>query len=353
LSGTSKKSWGHWVMLAMGVAAFALVIQGTDVSATFDILAATGLLLPLALFPYLGQIGFDALSWRTLLAGLDRRVTWRRLLAVRLSTEAVLMSMPAGSIVGETLKPYLLVKTDKVPPADTIASIGVKKCLLVFAQATYLATALALGWGMLDAHSDKLIGREGAPALVVAAVIFLILVGAGLSLAFVGGAVSARIHRLLMRIPIARVRDWLAERQEPFAATDSSFRRLGRGSRARIFVAYVMLLGAWFVETLETWALLLILGLHLPLRDVLVMEAIAVLLRNLAFFVPAGLGVQDAGYLAFFHAFSLPAPLGAAFVILKRGKELCWVAIGYATLFFLQSRAASPRTPLLSATEIP
>jgi hypothetical protein len=99
-------------MLAMGVVVFALVLNGTDVSATFEILAATGLLLPLALFPYLGQIGFDALSWRTLLAGLDRHVTWRRLLAVRLSTEAVLMSMPAGSIVGETLKPYLLVKTD-------------------------------------------------------------------------------------------------------------------------------------------------------------------------------------------------------------------------------------------------
>ncbi len=38
-------------MLAMGIAAFALVLHGTDVSATFGILGDTGLLLPLALFP--------------------------------------------------------------------------------------------------------------------------------------------------------------------------------------------------------------------------------------------------------------------------------------------------------------
>jgi len=340
-------------MLLAGIAVFALVLRGTDLSATLEVLGRTGVLLPLALIPYLFQIGFDALSWRTLLAGLDRHVTWRRLLAIRLSTEAVLMSMPAGSIVGETLKPYLLVRTDKVPPADTIASVGVKKCLLVFAQATYLATALVLGWSLLDQHSDALIGRGGAPYVVIGAIAFLLVVGAALSVALIGGAVSERIHRLLMRIPIAGVRDWLAARQEPFTATDSSFRRLGGASRPRIFAAYLMLLGAWFVETCETWILVELLGLDVPFVDILVMEAVAVLLRNLAFFVPAGLGVQDAGYLAFFHAFSLPTPVGGAFVILKRGKELCWVAIGYATLFFLQSRASTPRAPLLSATEIP
>jgi glycosyltransferase 2 family protein len=80
-----------------------------------------------------------------------------------------------------------------------------------------------------------------------------------------------------------------------------------------------------------------------------VMEAIVVFMRNLAFFVPAGLGVQDAGYIAFLHAFGIPnaAAGAAAFVIVKRAKELVWVGVGYACLFFLTTRVR----PLVTTTE--
>jgi uncharacterized membrane protein YbhN (UPF0104 family) len=58
------------------------------------------------------------------------------------------------------------------------------------------------------------------------------------------------------------------------------------------------------------------------------------LVRNVVFVVPAGLGIQDAGYAACFGALGVPeaASLGAAFVLLKRGKELFWIALGYGLL---------------------
>jgi len=39
-----------------------------------------------------------------------------------------------------------------------------------------------------------------------------------------------------------------------------------------------------------------------------------------------------AGYLAFLSAFGVAAPLAAAFIVVKRTKELIWIAIGYAVL---------------------
>ena len=60
--------------------------------------------------------------------------------------------------------------------------------------------------------------------------------------------------------------------------------------------------------------------------------------RNAAFFVPAGLGIQDAGYLAFLSAFGAAAPLAAAFIVVKRTKELIWIAIGYVALLALERR---------------
>jgi hypothetical protein len=61
----------------------------------------------------------------------------------------------------------------------------------------------------------------------------------------------------------------------------------------------------------------------------------------MAFFAPSGLGVQDMGYMAFFTALGLPdaGALGAAFVLLKRSKEILWVAIGYLLLFLSGVRA--------------
>jgi uncharacterized membrane protein YbhN (UPF0104 family) len=53
--------------------------------------------------------------------------------------------------------------------------------------------------------------------------------------------------------------------------------------------------------------------------------------------IPAGIGVQDAGYVAFFGAFGVPdaATLGVAFVIVKRAKELLWIAVGLALFLVL------------------
>jgi uncharacterized membrane protein YbhN (UPF0104 family) len=56
--------------------------------------------------------------------------------------------------------------------------------------------------------------------------------------------------------------------------------------------------------------------------------------RHVVFVVPAGLGVQDLGYVTGLAALGVPdaTSLGAAFVLVKRAKELLWTAFGYALL---------------------
>ena len=63
-------------------------------------------------------------------------------------------------------------------------------------------------------------------------------------------------------------------------------------------------------------------------------------MRSVGNFAPAGLGVQDAGYAVILQAMGLPGPTTAAFVLLKRGKELVWIAVGYALLMALRRPAA-------------
>jgi uncharacterized membrane protein YbhN (UPF0104 family) len=58
------------------------------------------------------------------------------------------------------------------------------------------------------------------------------------------------------------------------------------------------------------------------------------LVRSAVFVVPAGVGVEDAGYALLLKALGVADDVSMvlAFVMLKRVKELCWVGVGYAAL---------------------
>jgi hypothetical protein len=98
--------------------------------------------------------------------------------------------------------------------------------------------------------------------------------------------------------------------------------------------------------------ILRVLGAPLGFRDVIAFEAGLALVRHLVFFLPAGLGVQDLGYVAFLGALGLPraALFAAAFVVLKRVKEAVWVAIGYLLFFALRF---APRSASIATEPVP
>jgi glycosyltransferase 2 family protein len=80
--------------------------------------------------------------------------------------------------------------------------------------------------------------------------------------------------------------------------------------------------------------MLRLLGSGLGFTQVVSFDAAVGLARSLAAFVPAGLGVQEAGYSAFLlgPAGGEAVGLVASFVVLKRLKEAFYCALGLASL---------------------
>jgi hypothetical protein len=76
------------------------------------------------------------------------------------------------------------------------------------------------------------------------------------------------------------------------------------------------------------------LGANLGFIDVVSFDAALSIVRSAAIFAPAGIGVQDVGYLAVLEAYGVTdaSAIGPAFVVIKRTKEAFWIAIGYAAL---------------------
>ena len=82
---------------------------------------------------------------------------------------------------------------------------------------------------------------------------------------------------------------------------------------------------SWLCEALETWLMLGLLGAALHFPTVLGVDMAVSLARQTLFLLPAGIGVQEAGYMGALGAIGVPDALtvGAAFIVLKRAKEVC------------------------------
>jgi hypothetical protein len=88
---------------------------------------------------------------------------------------------------------------------------------------------------------------------------------------------------------------------------------------------------AWIFEAFETFLILTLLGAGLRFSEVMPIESSLATIRVFAFFVPAGLGIQDVGYVLFLKALGVhdATSVGASFVLLKRAKETFWILVGY------------------------
>ncbi|WP_257456109.1 flippase-like domain-containing protein [Archangium lipolyticum] len=324
------------VLHAAGLLVAAACLHGAfrevDLSRAWGAVALLGPTVLLVPLPYALSATVDGVAWSRILAVLERRVAPLRLLSFRLSADALLISLPGGAFFAETLKPMLLTRRCGVPLHESVSVLAARKCLIVLGHGLFLGLGVALGWDFLVTSSQRVLGVSGLPHLAMGAALALILLAGGSAWSLGGGALAGRLGRLLERLPSRGLKRWLEGRKAGFARADG---HLGRMLAPRESLLPALLyVGMWVADATETFLLLRLLGLEVGFGEALALEGIMSVLKVLVFFVPAGLGVQDAGYAAFIGGLAGPGALhlAAAFVLLKRAREVLLIAVGYGLL---------------------
>jgi uncharacterized membrane protein YbhN (UPF0104 family) len=331
----------HWLTAlrcaAAGAAGLLLlrVLSQGDGGQIQALLGRVGLLGAVVIaLPQLIALSIEAYALKLTFHAGGARPRWRSLLRVRIATEALAQSLPAGVAFAESIKPALLLRHAGLSVDQSVAGMAARKVLLLLSQCVYVVVLGGIGFVALEAASMRVVG---APHLGI------VTLGVGLALGL-GGIVAALLLRrstlargvleLLSRLPSTTLRARLREHARSFHATDGAVSTLFRSPPRRLAAPLAAFGAAWLVEALETWLILALLGVPVGFGTAGSIEVVLSLVRNIVFVVPAGLGVQDLGYAACFSGFGLPegASLAAAFVLLKRGKELFWIGVGYATL---------------------
>jgi len=320
-----------------------------QVSHCIDRISGLGL-MSIAL-PALLSLGLECLGWKRVFEHLGQVVAVRSLLRVRMMTEAVAQTLPIGVIWAESLKPMLLSRHAGVPSSRAVAGLFARKYLLVGSQAVYVALLSLLGFATLLRLATSLTGHSALAWCAFAVSGVLSLTALTLCGTFARGRSAERLLRLLRRVPSAALQRGLLEREAGFTGTDQLTARYFDLGFARTSLGPgVFFLCAWLCESLESFLILRLLGVELDFFAVGSIEVCLSFLKNVLFVLPAGIGVQDVGYVSCLAALGVPDALtcGAAFSALKRGKELFWAAVGYL-LLALDLRPGVTRRATLAA----
>ena len=105
---------------------------------------------------------------------------------------------------------------------------------------------------------------------------------------------------------------------------------------AKVGLAVFFHCAGWLASALSTWIALVLMGVHARVWPVLAIESLVCAVRSAAFWMPNGLGVQEAAYAAIAPLFGIGAEIGLAISLLKRARD---IAVGIPILLLWQLSA--------------
>jgi len=334
-------------VLSCAVATLARAFRGVRIGATWSAIAAVGPSAPLMLAPFIAAMVVDALGVQFLLRPLGRAVPLAQIVPIRIATEALHLTAPAGFLVADSAAASLLDSRCGVPVAEGAMVAFARRWLVMRSHAAYVLLGAAVGGAILSAVSARYLGGPWLGWAVAAASLVPLLMSQALGEGFRGRGLIARMHAAASRAPWRWLREHTSRWREGAVSVDDRLASIGV-AHAVTWSATGAFFACWLLEAIDTAIVLWLVGAPLDIAFAMAAEVGISLLRSAGNVVPAGLGVQDAGYATLLPAMGVAPDACAAFVVLKRGKELLWIALGYALLAVLRkSESASPDSPAL------
>jgi putative membrane protein len=311
----------YGVASAACAGAVAIVLLGSDLDAEAVLRSVRAIdwwLVPVAAY-HLVPLLLSAGAWQRTLAPLQRRPL-AALLALRWIREGVSGLLPVAQIGGDAVGARLLAGP-AVPASAAVASVIVDLAI----EAATLGVFVVLGLALLADTGSWTIALSGStPAVAVALV--------------AGVLVSATAWRLGLDRPLRRLAASLLRRWKeigPAFARDIADAVAARCADRRAMAAAVALhLLSWLAAAAEIWLVLLCIGVPIGVRAALVIESLSHALRGAAFFVPAGLGVQEAALVELGGLFGIAPEAALALALARRLRE---VALGVPALLAWQA----------------
>lgn len=254
-------------------------------TAVFGLLSAAGAGLLLAAAAHALPMLANAKDWQTLILPRAQRPSWPAMLRLVWIRESVNGLLPVARVGGELVS-FRLLRGLGLSRAQAGACLVGDMQLTLISQALFATAGVAYLLTATDSGTLRLAGdfAWGLAALTPVLILFALVQHAN---------PFERAMRLLDRVMSGQLGNLVGQSAQVDEAIKAIWRERGVVARYLFVWQPLQHLGT----SLEIWLALHFLGSPVTLVQALVIEALIQAVSSAAFFVPAGLGVQEGGFV--------------------------------------------------------
>lgn len=336
MKSSGKIRLTFYLLAFAGAALFTgLLIREGAAQVASAVATAGWAILAIVAYHFFVPIFLDAAAWWSLVPKSEK-LPLRKLFWMRWIGESVSTLVPSAAVGGDIVRARLAA-INGMPLQTAAGSVLVDITLGVFTQAIFTILGLVL---LVDVTGEKhFIGPT--------------LIGTFVGVLAVGGFYFVQrlgMFRFLGKI-IARLAnspEWqtLIESGETW---DNTIRAL-YARRRGVLACCAWTLASLILNSGEVWIALRAMGLHASIANALILQSVALTLRNIAFPVPGGIGVQESGYVVVGNLLGIPGNAAFALSLIARVRELalgipgliCWQLIEGRRLWRDRAAEAAP-----------
>ncbi len=330
--------------LLLGLLLLGLAVRDMDMTEVLSHVRDIGLFgMGFVLLFFAATFLMDVAGWQLALLSvpLDLRWLWR-LYLVRTAGEAINNITPFGSMGGEPVKALMLKTRYGVSYQDSSVSLILAKTLILMALVLFLALGFCL---LLPAErlstSYKAVAALGLTGLATGIGLFFLVQRYRIS-SWLGRHLGARWASRRWQQAVRLVHE-IDERVAGFYTAH----------RGRMMGVFLLALLNWIMGVGEVYAVMYLLGHPVSFVDAWIMEALVQLVRAGTSFIPSSLGAQEGTFKVVCAALTGDPSLGLACAVVRRVREVIWIAAGIGLWWSFADSAADVEPSADAVPEAP
>ena len=284
-------------------------------------------------------------AWQMTLGQERHKITFPRLVRLRLGAEAAGQLGILGQTVGDSIRVSHLGR--EIQMGTSLASVTLDRGLYLV---TGITVAIAGLLAALSHFSPSHALRFYAGLFVLGATAFLLLTLAALRLCW---PLLTGTARLLCRVP--PLKHWIEQRFKLIESIENALFDFHHKTPALFWASFSLNVATQFLAILEVCLVLWLQGTNIGFFGGLIIEALTKLVNAIGNFNPGNLGTYEGGNVLIGRIFGLTSATGLALAFARRLRALFWTAVGGVCLLWLTRknsnlRAESVENELLGKT---
>ena len=324
--------WVKLALLCLGFYVLYFTIRQVGLGAIWENIHRIGwpLLPVLLVYPFI--YAFNTLGWLySFPRNLPKHIPWTDLYVIRIIGETLNEIIPfSASLGGEPVKADFLKRRHGVPLAEGYAS------LLIVHTTFYVSLNLFVIGGILATLKTMPL----TPVLWQSVTIFLGVLGLVAAL-LIGGlhlGIFKKVHEL------GEIFKWWKhdsdQKKTKFLELDKDIKKFYTHNKRNFFLSVFWNFLAWFAGAFEVYFVGRLMGLPIGFSEAWLLESLIQVLRIITFFIPSSVGLQEGGIMLIFSQLGFNQASGLAFALIRRAREIVWIAVGLTLWSFIKEKPA-------------